>query len=110
MAKKDNNIAVELKDKKAKLQALTNTLGQIEKNFGKGAVMRLGAKPAVNLDVIPTGAMTLDVALGVFGVPRGRIVEIYGPEASGKTTLSMSICAQAQKKVVLQLSLMRSML
>ena len=100
MAKKDNNnnIAGELKDKKAKLQALTSTLGQIEKSFGKGAIMRLGAKPAVNLDVIPTGAMSLDIALGVFGIPKGRIVEIYGPESSGKTTLSMSICAQAQKQ------------
>lgn len=94
---KEKNIGSELKDKQAKLQALGNTLGQIEKNFGKGAVMRLGDKPAVNLDVIPTGALSLDLALGVFGIPKGRIIEIYGPESSGKTTLAMSICAQAQK-------------
>jgi recombination protein RecA len=94
---KEKNIGVELKDKQAKLTALGAALGQIEKSFGKGAVMRLGDKPAVNLDVIPTGTLSLDLALGVFGIPRGRIIEIYGPESSGKTTLAMSICAQAQK-------------
>ena len=88
----------ELNSKKDKIQALNLTLGQIEKNFGKGSVMRLGDKPAVQLDVIPTGALSLDLALGVGGIPRGRIIEIYGPESSGKTTLAMSICAQAQKK------------
>lgn len=98
MAKKDKEMVKELNNKKERLQALNLTLGQIEKNFGKGSVMRLGDKPAVQLDVIPTGALSLDLALGIGGVPRGRIIEIYGPESSGKTTLAMSICAQAQKK------------
>lgn len=88
----------ELKDKKEKLKTLTTTLSQIEKNFGKGAIMRLGDKPPVQLDVIPTGALSLDLALGAGGIPRGRVIEIYGPESSGKTTLAMTICAQAQKK------------
>jgi recombination protein RecA len=95
---RNNNMTAEFKDKKEKLKALSMTLGQIEKNFGKGSVMRLGDKPAVEMDVTPTGALALDVALGVFGIPRGRIVEIYGPESSGKTTLAQSICAQVQKK------------
>jgi len=99
MAKRaEKEMVQELKTKKEKLQALNLTLGQIEKNFGKGSVMRLGDKPAVQLDVIPTGALSLDIALGIGGIPRGRIIEIYGPESSGKTTLAMSICAQAQKK------------
>jgi recombination protein RecA len=98
MAKKDKEMVQELNSKKEKLQTLTNTLSQIEKSFGKGAVMRLGDKPAVQLDVIPTGALSLDIALGVCGIPRGRVIEIYGPESSGKTTLAMTICAQAQKK------------
>ncbi len=98
MARKDKEMVQELHTKQEKLKALTNTLSQIEKNFGKGAVMRLGDKPAVQLDVIPTGALSLDIALGVGGIPRGRVIEIYGPESSGKTTLAMTICAQAQKK------------
>ncbi len=88
----------ELNNKKEKLKTLTTTLAQIEKNFGKGAVMRLGDKPAIQLDVVPTGALSLDIALGVGGIPKGRVVEIYGPESSGKTTLAMSICAEVQKK------------
>ncbi len=96
--KDSKEMTQELNSKKDKIQALNLTLGQIEKNFGKGSVMRLGDKPAVQLDVIPTGALSLDLALGVGGIPRGRIIEIYGPESSGKTTLAMSICAQAQKK------------
>lgn len=99
MAKKESKEAVqELSNKKEKLKALGLTMGQIEKNFGKGAVMRLGDRPHINVDVIPTGALSLDVALGIGGLPKGRIVEIYGPESSGKTTLAMSACAQAQKK------------
>ncbi len=97
--KKDNNIMnKELKDKKDKLKSLTGTLSQIEKNFGKGAIMRLGDKPPVQLEIIPTGALSLDIALGVGGIPKGRVIEIYGPESSGKTTLAMTICAQAQKQ------------
>ncbi len=99
MAKKvEKEMAKELTDKKEKLKALELAMGSIEKSFGKGAVMRLGDKPAIRLDVIPTGVLNLDIALGVGGIPRGRIVEIYGPESSGKTTLAMNICAQAQKK------------
>ncbi len=96
--KDSKDMANELNSKKERMQALNLTLGQIEKNFGKGSVMRLGDKPAVQLDVVPTGALSLDLALGVGGIPRGRIIEIYGPESSGKTTLAMSICAQVQKK------------
>jgi recombination protein RecA len=95
---KDKEMVSELKNKKEKLMALNLTLGQIDKQFGKGSVMRLGDKPPVQLDVIPTGALSLDLALGIGGIPKGRIIEIYGPESSGKTTLAMSICAQAQKK------------
>ncbi len=80
-----------------KKKALETALHQIEKNFGKGAVMRLGDKPEMQVDAIPTGSLALDAALGIGGVPRGRIVEIYGPESSGKTTLALHILAQAQK-------------
>ncbi len=81
-----------------KTRALGSALGQIEKQFGKGAVMRLGQDtPAVSVEAIPTGSIGLDAVLGVGGVPRGRIVEIYGPEGSGKTTLVLNIIAQCQK-------------
>ncbi len=80
-----------------KRKALENVFGQIEKQFGTGAVMRLGEKPHVKIDAIPTGAISLDVALGIGGVPRGRIIEIYGPESSGKTTVALHIAAEAQK-------------
>ncbi len=80
-----------------KKKALETALHQIEKNFGKGAVMRLGDKPEMQVDAIPTGSLALDAALGIGGVPRGRIIEIYGPESSGKTTLALHILAQAQK-------------
>ena len=80
-----------------KKKALETALHQIEKNFGKGAVMRLGDKPEMVVDAIPTGSLALDAALGIGGVPRGRIIEIYGPESSGKTTLALHILAQAQK-------------
>ncbi|MFN7309909.1 MAG: recombinase RecA [Vampirovibrionales bacterium] len=85
-------------DYEARKQALAFTLDKIEKDFGKGSIMRLGERPNVNIDVIPTGALSLDLALGVGGIPRGRIVEIYGPESSGKTTLTLNLIAQAQKK------------
>ncbi len=80
-----------------KEKALEIALSQIEKQFGKGAVMKLGDAPKVAVSVIPTGCIDLDIALGVGGVPRGRIVEIYGPESSGKTTIALHIVAQAQK-------------
>lgn len=95
---KDKEMNKELKNKNEKLKALGTTLAQIEKSFGKGSVMRLGDKPPVQLEVIPTGALSLDIALGVGGIPKGRVIEIYGPESSGKTTLALNICAQAQKK------------
>ena len=80
-----------------KKQALDTAIRQIEKNFGKGAVMRLGDRPDLQVDAIPTGSLALDAALGIGGVPKGRIIEIYGPESSGKTTLALHVLAQAQK-------------
>ena len=80
-----------------KKKALQTAMAQIEKNFGKGTVMRLGDKPEMNIDAIPTGSLALDAALGIGGVPKGRIIEIYGPESSGKTTLALHILAEAQK-------------
>ena len=79
-------------------KALETALHQIEKNYGKGAVMRLGDRPEMNVDAIPTGSLALDAALGIGGLPRGRIVEIYGPESSGKTTLALHVLAEAQKR------------
>ena len=81
-----------------KKKALQTALAQIEKSYGKGAVMRLGDKPEMNVDAIPTGSLALDAALGIGGVPKGRIIEIYGPESSGKTTLALHILAEAQKR------------
>ena len=81
-----------------KRKALDTAIAQIEKNFGKGTVMRLGDKPEMQIDAIPTGSLALDAALGIGGVPKGRIIEIYGPESSGKTTLALHIVASAQKK------------
>ncbi|MBQ2144827.1 MAG: recombinase RecA [Oscillospiraceae bacterium] len=80
-----------------KKKALETALRQIEKSFGKGAVMRMGDRPEMNVEAIPTGSLALDAALGVGGVPKGRIIEIYGPESSGKTTLALHILAEAQK-------------
>ena len=80
-----------------KKKALEIAMGQIEKQFGKGSVMKLGEFQAMNIEAIPTGALGLDIALGIGGVPRGRIIEIYGPESSGKTTLALHIIAEAQK-------------
>ena len=82
----------------ARSKALKLAIEKIEKDFGKGSIMKLGDKPAVNVETIPTGALALDVALGVGGIPRGRIIEIYGPESSGKTTLAQHIVAECQKK------------
>jgi len=79
-------------------EALEQALLKIEKDFGKGAIMKLGDRPEQKVEVIPTGCLTLDMALGIGGIPRGRIVEIYGPESSGKTTVSLHIVAEAQKK------------
>ena len=80
-----------------KKKALEAAMGQIEKQFGKGSVMKLGEFQAMNIEAVPTGALGLDIALGIGGVPRGRIIEIYGPESSGKTTLALHVVAEAQK-------------
>ena len=80
-----------------KRKALSAALGQIEKQFGKGAVMRMGDRAVDVIEAVPTGSLMLDLALGIGGLPRGRVVEIYGPESSGKTTLTLQVIAQAQK-------------
>ena len=84
-------------EKSEKSRALETALSQIEKNFGKGAVMRLGENASMNIEAIPTGSIALDAATGIGGLPKGRIVEIYGPESSGKTTLALHVVAEAQK-------------
>jgi recombination protein RecA len=86
------------KEKDAKLKALEITLGKLEKSYGKGVVMKLGDKVEEKIDAIPSGSIGLDLALGVGGYPRGRVVEIYGPESSGKTTLTIHAIAEAQKQ------------
>src|ERR1700720_4369433 len=78
-------------------KAIDMAFAQIEKQFGKGSIMRLGSKEIVPIAVIPTGAISFDAALGVGGFPRGRVVEIFGPESSGKTTIALQVVAQAQK-------------
>jgi recombination protein RecA len=84
-------------DNTEKTKALAQALGQIEKHYGKGAIMRLGADEKIEVPVIPTGSLGLDVALGIGGIPRGRVIEIFGPEASGKTTLALHAIAEAQR-------------
>ncbi|MFY0610166.1 MAG: recombinase RecA, partial [Hyphomicrobiaceae bacterium] len=80
-----------------KQKALDAALAQIEKNFGKGSVMLLGANSSHDIEAVPTGSLGLDIALGIGGLPKGRIIEIYGPESSGKTTLALHVIAEAQK-------------
>ena len=86
------------KEDAKKVQALDDAIKQIEKKYGKGSVMKLGDRVAVSVDVIPTGSLTLDLALGIGGYPKGRIIEIYGPESSGKTTLTLHAIAECQKQ------------
>jgi recombination protein RecA len=81
-----------------KLAAIDIAMNQIEKQFGKGSIMKLGATATLEIEAIPTGCLALDIALGVGGVPKGRIIEIYGPESSGKTTVALHIAAEAQKR------------
>ncbi len=97
MDNKDNKVKDTVNDQK--LKALDLAISQIEKQFGVGAIMKLGGKPpAENIQAIPTGSLSLDIALGIGGIPKGRVIEIFGPESSGKTTLTLQIVAQAQKK------------
>ena len=99
MAKKDSG-KKDLKldtTQQEKMKALEATLSSIEKEFGKGTVMKLGEKTAMQVDVVPTGCLDLDIALGVGGIPRGRIIEVFGPESSGKTTVALHVVAQVQK-------------
>ena len=95
MAKKETEQLTTGKDKDAALEA---ALRSIEKAYGKGSVMRMGEKPHVNVDVIPSGSLLLDQAIGIGGYPKGRIIEIFGPESSGKTTLALHAVSEAQKK------------
>lgn len=97
MAVKEKTIP-EINSTEDRNKALKLAIEKIEKDFGKGAIMKLGDKATVNVDAIPTGALALDVALGIGGVPRGRIIEIFGPESSGKTTLAQHIVAECQKR------------
>ncbi len=92
-----DNVEKKKIDNAEKKKALDAALGQIEKQFGKGAVMKLGENAQMSVDVIPTGALSLDIALGIGGVPRGRIIEVFGPESSGKTTVALHMIAEAQK-------------
>ena len=93
---KDTEVSANIQDERSK--ALKLAIEKIEKDFGKGSIMKLGDKASVNVEAIPTGSLALDVALGIGGVPRGRIIEIYGPESSGKTTLAQHIVAECQKR------------
>jgi recombination protein RecA len=98
MAVKDKTKEIETNTLEGKAKALSLAIEKIEKDFGKGSIMKLGDRPSVSTESIPTGALSLDMALGIGGVPRGRIIEIYGPESSGKTTLAQHIVAECQNK------------
>ncbi|KRN50800.1 recombinase A [Kandleria vitulina DSM 20405] len=95
MAKEKKSVSVNVENKE---KALDDAIKQIEKKFGKGSVMKLGDRASVDVDVIPSGSLTLDLALGIGGYPKGRIIEIYGPESSGKTTLTLHAIAECQKQ------------
>ena len=94
IVKTDDKKQKELKEKSKSLEA---AISQIDQNFGKGSVMRLGQQQALDVEAISTGSLSLDLALGIGGLPKGRIIEIYGPESSGKTTLALQVVAEAQK-------------
>ncbi len=96
-------------DIKEKNKALDAAIAQITDNFGKGSVMKLGQRRAMDIESVSTGSLSLDLALGIGGLPKGRIVEVYGPESSGKTTLALQVVAEAQKLVVFVHLLMLSM-
>ena len=93
MAKENQIDAAKLE----KLKVLQSTIDKIEKNYGKGSIMKLGDKPSIEVNVIPTGSIALDIALGIGGLPKGRVIEIYGPESSGETTLAIHAIAESQK-------------
>ncbi len=94
---KSKPVPVKITDAAEKKKAIEGAIGQIEKNYGKGTIMRMGEAPEMEVSAISTGSLTLDLALGIGGVPRGRIVEIYGPESSGKTTVALHVVAETQK-------------
>ena len=107
IVKTDDKKQKELKEKSKSLEA---AISQIDQNFGKGSVMRLGQQQALDVEAISTGSLSLDLALGIGGLPKGRIIEIYGPESSGKTTLALQVVAEAQKQGVFVHLLMPNML
>ena len=94
---KKNNSAYTAAPAADKEKALATAIAQIERAYGKGSIMRMSDRPNIQVDAVPTGSLSLDLALGIGGLPRGRIIEIYGPESSGKTTLALHVVAQAQK-------------
>merc|ERR1712086_1155267 len=94
VVKSDSKKEQELKEKNKSLEA---AISQIDQNFGKGSVMKLGQQQALDLESVSTGSLSLDLALGIGGLPKGRIIEVYGPESSGKTTLALQVVAEAQK-------------
>ncbi len=94
VVKTDNKKQQEVKEKN---KALNAAISQIDQNFGKGSVMRLGQQQAMDVESISTGSLSLDLALGIGGLPKGRVIEVYGPESSGKTTLALQVVAEAQK-------------
>ena len=95
VVKSDSKKEQELKKKNKALEA---AISQIDQNFGKGSVMKLGQQQALDIESVSTGSLSLDLALGIGGLPKGRIIEVYGPESSGKTTLALQVLAEAQKK------------
>ncbi len=96
-AKKKIDMIPRDSDKEAKKKALNTAIAQLEKDFGQGTIMKLGENTRMNVQAVSTGSIALDVALGIGGVPRGRIIEIFGPESSGKTTVALHIVAEVQK-------------
>ena len=94
---KSKPIPTQIVDKEEKRKAIEGAMGQIEKKYGTGTIMRMGSAPEMEVSAVSTGSLTLDLALGIGGIPRGRIVEIYGPESSGKTTVALHVVAETQK-------------
>lgn len=98
MAKDDKKEVKKIENKEDKLKALDAAISHIEKQYGKGSVMKLGeSAKTMNVDAVPTGCLSLDIALGIGGLPKGRVIEVYGPESSGKTTVALHVVAEVQK-------------